>query len=50
MRASGSGTSGTSSEAEGGARATWQWTHSTGSFASKGSLPVSIWKKVTPSE
>jgi hypothetical protein len=34
----------------GGFRATWQCTHSRGSEAVKGRLPVSAWQSVTPSE
>jgi hypothetical protein len=43
MAESASGTSGTRSLGGGGDRAMWQCTHSSGSAASNGSSPVSIW-------
>ena len=44
------GTDGTRSAGAGGRRAMWQCSHSSGSAAWKGSRPVSISKKITPSE
>ena len=46
---SGAGTFSDRSLGDTGCRAIWQWTHSIGSDALKGSAPVSIWYRLTPS-